>query len=216
MKWCKGYAHLFEADRVTQKGKTGSYYVWRFCVKFSLDGYLNVYYLYTTSFFIQKFAQFTKGMSIAIKDVVALTGVSGLFQIIKSDERAIVVESLDDRRKRQLIRGNMMVSKLMDISIYTDDESEPLVTILQNIKEKFGSELPVTKKSKKDELMDFLEEVLPNYDKERVYPSNVKKMISWYKVLDKFDVDLEATGLEGDSEGEEGDTEKETEEKEEA
>jgi hypothetical protein len=129
-------------------------------------------------------------MSINIKDVVSLTGVSGLFQIVKSDDRAIIVESIDERKKRQMIRGNMMVSKLLDISIYTQDESEPLLTILQNIQEKFGTELPVNKKSSKDELMSFLEEVLPDYDKDRVYPSNVKKLIGWYDIISAYNIDL--------------------------
>jgi len=129
-------------------------------------------------------------MSINIKDVVSLTGVSGLFQIVKSDDRAIIVESIDERKKRQMIRGNMMVSKLLDISIYTADESEPLLTILQNIQEKFGTELPVNKKSSKDELMSFLEEVLPDYDKDRVYPSNVKKLIGWYDIISAYNIDL--------------------------
>ncbi len=153
-------------------------------------------------------------MRINIKDVVSLTGISGLFQIVKSDDRAIIVESIDEKKKRQMIRGNMMVSKLMDISIYTNDESEPLLTILQNIHEKYGSELPVTKKSSKDELMDFLGEVLPDYDKERVYPSNVKKILGWYEVIATYDIDL--TVEEEKEETEEGAeaTEKDSTEKE--
>ncbi len=139
-------------------------------------------------------------MSIEIKDVVALTGAPGLHQVLKADDRAIVIESLDDRKKRQLIKGNMMISKLLDISIYTEEESEPLVNILKTMREKYGSELPITKKSSKDELMAFLGEILPDFDKERVYPSNVKKLISWYKILDAFEVSLEVA----DEEEEEG------------
>lgn len=147
-------------------------------------------------------------MSINIKDVVSLTGVSGLFQIVKSDDRAIIVESIDERKKRQMVRGNMMLSKLLDISIYTQDESEPLLTILNNIQEKYGKEMPVTKKSSKDELMDFLEEVLPGYDKERVYASNVKKLIGWYEIISAYDIDLvvETEEEEEDSETLDGET----------
>jgi len=103
-------------------------------------------------------------------------------------------------------------------SIYTqDDESEPLVTVLQNIKEKYGSELPVSKKSSKDELMGFLGEVLPDFDAERVYPSNVKKMIGWYHILDAYDVDLVVEMEEEEAEGEANEqTEAETEENAEA
>ncbi|MEM7370718.1 MAG: DUF5606 domain-containing protein [Bacteroidota bacterium] len=141
-------------------------------------------------------------MSIEIKDVVALTGSPGLFRVVKSDDRAIIIEAMDDRKRRQLVKGNMMVSKLVDVSIYTNEDSEPLVHILQAVKEKYGSELPVSKKSSKTELMEFLESVLPDYHQEKVYPSNVKKLISWYKVLSAFDVNLELPDEEEEQESE--------------
>ncbi|MDX1908827.1 MAG: DUF5606 domain-containing protein [Bacteroidia bacterium] len=129
-------------------------------------------------------------MTLSIKDVVALTGAPGLYRIVKTDDKSIVVESLDDRKKRQLVKGNMMVSKLTDVSIYTDGEAEPLVNVLKKIQETFGSALPVTKDSDKDELLDFLASMLPTFDRERVYASNVKKLLSWYQVLLDFEVDL--------------------------
>ena len=85
----------------------------------------------------------------------------------------------------------MMVSKLTDVSIYTKDESEPLVTVLKAIETQYGDALPVSKKSKNDELMDFLYSVLPELDEERVYPSNVKKLLGWYKILRDFEVNLD-------------------------
>jgi len=130
-------------------------------------------------------------MSISIKDVVAITGSPGLYQIVKADDKAIIVESIDEQKKRQLIKGNMMVSKLIDVSIYTNDESEPLVNVLKLIQEKFGESLPVHKKSNKSELMSFLGEVLPEYDAERVYPSNVKKMVAWYSIIREYNIDLD-------------------------
>jgi len=138
------------------------------------------------------------------KDIVAVTGSPGLYQVIKADDRAIVVESLDEKKKRQLIKGNMVVSKLSDVSIYTKDDSEPLVNILKSIQEKYGADLPVTKKSSKEELMGFLGEVLPDYDGERVYPSNVKKLISWYDILKAYDIafEIEEEESENDSEAE--------------
>ncbi len=129
-------------------------------------------------------------MSISIKDVVAITGTPGLHKIVKTDDKAIIVESIDEKQKRQMVRGNMMASKIMDVSIYTTDDSEPLVNVLKSIQEKFGGELPITKKSSKNELMNFLREVLPNFDDERVYPSNIKKLVSWYEIIHKYDIDL--------------------------
>ena len=132
-------------------------------------------------------------MSIAFNDVVSVTGLPGLYQVIKNNDNSIVVESLDDSKRRQLIRGNMMVSKLTDVSIYTEEDSEPLLIVLQAIEKKHGKELPVSKKSSKTELMDFLEGVLPGFDKEKVYPSNVKKLVSWYGILGKFGIELKIT-----------------------
>lgn len=154
-------------------------------------------------------------MSIAIKDVVALTGVPGLHQVVKADDKAIIVESMDEKKKRQLVKGNMMVSKLVDVSIYTDDDSEPLVNVLKAVEEKYGDELPVTKKSSNDELLDFLEGVLPAFDRERVYASNVKKMISWYGILRKNEVVMELEAEEEEGSDDEKATAKKEEKKEE-
>lgn len=142
-------------------------------------------------------------MSIAFNDVVSVTGLPGLYQVIKNNDNSIVVESLDESKKRQLIRGNMMVSKLTDVSIYTEEDSEPLLTVLQAIQKKHGKELPVSKKSSKTELMDFLESVLPGFDKEKVYPSNVKKLVGWYGILDKFGIELKITKEEEEKNKEE-------------
>lgn len=142
-------------------------------------------------------------MSIAFNDVVSVTGLPGLYQVIKNNDNSIVVESLDESKRRQMIRGNMMVSKLTDVSIYTEDDSEPLLTVLQAIDKKHGKELPVSKKSSKTELMDFLEGVLPGFDKEKVYPSNVKKLVSWYGILQKFGIELKITKEEEEKNKEE-------------
>lgn len=141
-------------------------------------------------------------MELEFKDVVALTGTPGLHRIVKSDDKAIVVESMDERKRRQLIKGSMMVSKLSDISIYTDSDSESLVAILKAISEKFADGLPVTKKSSNAELMGFLGELLPDFDKERVYPSNVKKLISWYKIMSSYEIAFELPAEEGEAEAE--------------
>lgn len=122
-------------------------------------------------------------MAIQFKDVVAIAGQPGLYHVIKTDDKSVIVESLDERRKRQLVRGNMMVSKLADITMYTEDDSEPLLNILKAIGDKFGAELPVHKDSDNASLLNFLAEVLPNFNREKVYASNVKKLLAWYQVL---------------------------------
>lgn len=136
-----------------------------------------------------------------LNDVVTLSGFPGLYKVVKADTRAVIIEALDASKKRQRVSANLMVSKLSDISIYTEnDESEGLVTVLKNIKEKYGDATPVNKKSSNEELMNFLGEVLPQYDKEKVYASNVKKLVQWYAILIEnaveFEVEKEATAEE--------------------
>lgn len=131
-------------------------------------------------------------MALKLSEVVSITGVPGLHKIVKADSKNVIIESLDETKKRQLVRGNMMVSKLSDISMYVEnDESENLTKILQNIQAKYDKTLPVNPKSANGELMDFLESVLPNYDKIKVYPSNVKKLVQWYSVLILNEVSFE-------------------------
>ena len=123
-------------------------------------------------------------MAIKLSEVVSLTGIPGLHKIIKADSKNVILESLDASKKRQMVRANMMVSKLTEISMYTEnDGNEELINIFNSIQTKYGNDLPVNKKSSNDELMAFLEEVLPNYEKGKVYPSNVKKLVQWYEIL---------------------------------
>ena len=140
-------------------------------------------------------------MALKLNDVVTFSGIAGLHKVVKADTKNVIIESLEANPKRQLVKGNIMVSKLSDISVYTDkEEGESFVTILQSISEQYGKTLPVNKKSTNDELMAFLETVLPNYDKERVYASNVKKMVQWYEILMEHDVLLEVEKEEAEAE----------------
>ncbi|TAE58931.1 MAG: hypothetical protein EAZ89_02950 [Bacteroidetes bacterium] len=129
-------------------------------------------------------------MSTEFKDIVSLTGSPGLHKIVKADGRGVVVESLDEKRKRQLVKGNMMVSKLTDVSIFTTEESEALVNVFKSIHDKYAGELPVDKSSSNKALLDFMADVLPTFDGERVYASNVKKLIGWYAILVKEGVEF--------------------------
>ncbi len=146
-------------------------------------------------------------MALKLNDVVTFSGIPGLHKVVKADSKNVLIESLEANPKRQLVKGSIMVSKLSDISIYTDsEEGESLVKIFNAISEKYGKTLPVHKKSSNPELLDFLESVLPNYDKERVYASNVKKMVQWYEILMENEVLLEVedtTETEADAETEE-------------
>lgn len=120
-----------------------------------------------------------------LKDIAAISGKSGLYKILKPTRTGVIVESLDAHKKKLVVGGNVRVSVLKDVSIYTTDAdgSVPLEEVLYKIKQEFGDDPGVESTSSADELEAFMKHVLPNYDAERVYPSDMKKLVMWYHIL---------------------------------
>lgn len=114
--------------------------------------------------------------------IISVTGRPGLFQVISQSKNAVIAESLVEK-KRVAINATQNVSLLENIAIYTYEEDVPLLDILTTMYEKTaGKEAPSHKESNKV-LTAFFSEVLPGYDEERVYPSNIKKVIQWFNIL---------------------------------
>ena len=124
-----------------------------------------------------------------LEKIVAVSGKPGLYEIISQTKGGIIVQSLVDK-KRLPINAMHNVSVLNDIAIYTHDDEIPLRNIFKTISEK-GIQV-ISHKESNDKLISFFNEVLPNYDEERVYPSNIKKVVQWYNILAtaKFDFSL--------------------------
>jgi hypothetical protein len=118
-----------------------------------------------------------------LKDIITVAGLPGLYRIVKPTTNGVLVESLSPDQKRLVMNQNKPVSKLEDISIYTQTDTAPLADILKKAEELFGKELPVNAKSDDADLRDFMEKILPEFDRERVYPSNIKKLVAWYQIL---------------------------------
>lgn len=119
---------------------------------------------------------------------MAVAGYPGLYQYVAQGRNGIIVESLEDN-KRANIPASAKVSALGEIAIYTDDEEIALRQVLLSIKEKMsGGPALDAKKATNDQLKKAMEEVLPNYDRERVYASDMKKLFSWYNILQKNDM----------------------------
>lgn len=97
----------------------------------------------------------------------------------------LIVEALDATKKRQPIYGSDKVISLGDIAMYTDDEEVPLRQVFNNVKEKEQGALASLdpKKATTEQLHAYMAEVLPNYDRDRVYTNDIKKLISWYNIL---------------------------------
>ncbi len=117
-----------------------------------------------------------------IDKIVSILGKPGLYQIISQSKNAVIVESLADK-KRFPVNAVHNISALADIAIYTYDEEVPLKEVFYNIYKKEEGKKTIDPKSGKDQLEAFFNEVLPDYDQDRVYTSNIKKIIQWYNLL---------------------------------
>ena len=123
-------------------------------------------------------------MKTDLSKILAISGQSGLYLYVSQARNGAIVEALADKKRTSIGMTNKITS-LADISIYTDDEEVPLWQVLENVKAKCeGAACAVDhKKASNEELADFFAEVLPNYDRDRVYMSHVRKLIQWYNIL---------------------------------
>lgn len=124
-------------------------------------------------------------MKLKLKEIAAISGKPGLFKIIKPTRTGVIVESLDKKKIKLAVGAAHRVSILKEVSIYTTNKegSTPLEEVFHKIYELHQGEPPVTGKSEKDELVQFMEGILPDYDREKVYVSDMKKLIGWYLTI---------------------------------
>jgi len=117
-----------------------------------------------------------------LKDIMAISGHSGLFKFISQGRQGIIVESLVDG-KRNNVSASAKVSALSDIAIFTNDAEVPLKEVLKKIRETENGAQSISHKADDKELKKYFEKVLPDYDRDRVYASDIKKVINWYNQL---------------------------------
>lgn len=116
--------------------------------------------------------------------ILTISGKSGLFNLVAQTKTGAIVESFTDK-KRFPVFANEKMNSLEEISIFTTDEDKPLKEVFALMfKKENGGPVSVNKDSSPD-LKAYLEDVLPDYDKERVYVSDIKKLVSWYSILQK-------------------------------
>ncbi len=117
-----------------------------------------------------------------LSGIISISGKPGLYKVVAQGKNSIIVESLIDN-KRVPAYATDRISALEDISIYTVESDKPLVDIFADIYAKQeGKEAP-SHKEDISVLRDYFEEILPDYDDERVYPSDIKKLFQWYNML---------------------------------
>ena len=125
-----------------------------------------------------------------LNKILSVSGKPGLYKLISTGKTISVVESLNDG-KRFPVHATDKIVALSDVSIYTQADDVPLVDVLNKIKDKEnGAKTPVSPKDSSNKLFNYLSEVLPDYDKEKVYASDVKKLISWYNILIENNIEL--------------------------
>ena len=125
-----------------------------------------------------------------LKKILSVSGKPGLFKLISTGKNINVVESLSDGKKIPVYMSEKMVA-LSDVSIYTEENDIPLNEVLKKIKEKEnGNRVTLTSKSSNKEFFDYFAEILPNYDREKVYVSDIKKLINWYNTLIDNNINL--------------------------
>jgi hypothetical protein len=119
-----------------------------------------------------------------LKGILAITGQPGLYKVISEGKSNVVIESLLTGKKSTAYADAKM-STLEDIAIYTLHEDIPLKKVFRIISDKENGGQAISTKSSPEELKKYFAEILPEYDKERVYGSDVKKVISWYNLLNE-------------------------------
>jgi hypothetical protein len=117
-----------------------------------------------------------------LKEIMSVSGQSGLFRFISQGRNGIIVESFSDK-KRSFINASSKVSSLEDIAIFTSEEEVPLKQVLKSIFEHEKGGPAPDPKSSPEELKSFMERILPTYDHERVYVSDIKKLVTWYNTM---------------------------------
>ena len=117
-----------------------------------------------------------------LKGILSVSGQSGLFKLVAESKNSIIVESLETK-KRIPVHSTSKVSTLEDIAIYTEEGDVPLKDIFKSISEFESGSSAISHKSSANELKTYFEKVVPEYDKERVYVSDIKKVILWYNLL---------------------------------
>lgn len=133
-----------------------------------------------------------------LKGIMAITGYHGLFKVVSQTKNSVIVESLIDGKRMPAFNSYKIIS-LKDIAIFTEDKELPLSEIFKVMLEKFEKKPSIDVKSQNNELIKAFSGVIPNYDKNRVYVSDIKKVFSWYNILLSKDLLNEEPEVEGET-----------------
>ncbi len=140
-------------------------------------------------------------MEIKLAEILSISGSAGLFKYVAQSKGGIIVESIDETKRRTNVSGSAKVSSLGDIAMFTYDAEVALADVFESIYKAFeGKTVAITSKSTPAELAEFMGTALADYDKDRVHNSDIKKLAQWYNIL----VNAGVTKFVEAEEGEEG------------
>jgi hypothetical protein len=120
-----------------------------------------------------------------LKELASVSGKGGLYRVLKPGKTGMILESLDEAKTRIVANPHLKLSLLDEISIYTHTKegTVPLGDVLRKVAKEYAADLGVDGNSDPSELRAFMKSVLPEYDEERVYVSEIKKLIRWYGLI---------------------------------
>ena len=139
-----------------------------------------------------------------LQTILSIAGKPGLYKLVSRGKMNLIVESLDETHKRQPAFGTDRVTSLADIAMFTETDDVPLGEVLAKVRDKEDGKLPSLnwRKASAKDLQDYFAEVLPDFDRDRVHTSDIKKLLQWYEILVKagitnFEEEMKPT--EGDN-----------------
>lgn len=135
-------------------------------------------------------------MDITFDKIISITGKPGLYFLKNARQDGIVVKSLIDNKVQFISSRLHAFSLLENISIYTYEDSTPLREVFKNIIKLEETEEVISTNSSKTDIQDFFRKIVPEYDEDQVYISDMKKVIKWHSLLKPFNIDLEDTAPE--------------------
>jgi len=119
-----------------------------------------------------------------LSEIIAVQGMSGLYKTVAQAKNSVIVEALSDK-KRMPVYASQRVNSLEAISVYCQDKDIPLADVFKKIAEKENQGPALDHKSSEADMLKYFGEVLPDFDKERVHTSDIRKMLMWYNILQK-------------------------------
>lgn len=125
---------------------------------------------------------------MTIADIATVSGKGGLYKVLAPTKSGVILESLDEAKSKMVATTNHRLSLLHEISIYTTTKegNVPLEDVFKKVQKDFGDDPGVDSNSDSDELKAFMKSILPEYDEARVYTSDIKKLVKWYRLIRKF------------------------------